>query len=191
MSTQPLRLLGISGSLRAGSFNTAILHSLAEAVDQEAKMLVYPLNDIPLYNSDHDHTPPAAVQDFRQAIAYADGIILATPEYNYGMSGVLKNALDWASRPYGSASLKGKPTLTLSSSPAATGGVRAQAQLTETLIGIGAYITIRPQIVISSAHERVKDGRLVDTDTLDFMLEAVRHLIANIEERQDNLAKVA
>ncbi|GGJ78117.1 NADPH-dependent FMN reductase [Pseudomonas matsuisoli] len=182
MSAPKPRLLGISGSLRKGSNNTAILSSLADAIRDRAELVVLPLNKVPLYDGDIDVDPvPAGVAALRQAIADADGVIIATPEYNYGMSGVLKNALDWASRPYGKATLTGKPVLTFSSSPAFTGGVRAQAQLNETLTAIAAQLVLRPQTVIASVHEKVKEGRLVDETTLGYLKAGVEDLLSNIE----------
>jgi len=143
------RLLGISGSLRKRSYNTAILAALAEAVAAEANLELFPLNEVPLYDEDADtKTPPAVIVRLRAAVASADGIVIASPEYNFGISGVLKNALDWISRPYGKSALTGKPVLTITSSLATTGGVRAVAQLNETLIAIAAQIVLRPQAVI-------------------------------------------
>lgn len=175
------RLLGISGSLRAQSFNTAILASLAEALGDRAEMTVFPLNDVPLYDQDVDtETPPAAVAALRRAIGDADGIVFSSPEYNYGMSGVLKNALDWASRPYGKATLTGKPVLTITSSPAFTGGVRAQLDLNGTLVAIGARVVLGPQAVVASVHEKVKDGRVVDEQARDFLIGRTDALLADI-----------
>lgn len=177
-----LNLLGLSGSIRAGSYNTSILKHLAELIQDQAELVVFPLNDIPLYNQDVDTSePPASVAALRQAIGKADGVIIATPEYNFGMSGVLKNALDWASRPYGASTLTGKPVLTLSSSPASTGGVRAQAGLNETLTAIAAQVVLRPQTVIGSVHQRVSDGRITDDATVKFLRDAVTDLLSNIE----------
>lgn len=172
------RLLGVAGSLRAGSYNTAILNTLKDAIAPKATLTVFPLNDVPLYDEDLDtDTPPEAVAALRRAIGEADGLVIAAPEYNYGISGVLKNALDWASRPYGRATITGKPVLTLSSSPAFTGGVRAQAQLTGTLVAIGARPVGGPQIVIGQVHEKVVDGRLVDAPTLAFLRTATDGLL--------------
>ena len=89
-------------------------------------------------------------------------MILASPEYNYGMSGVLKNALDWLSRPYGASALKGKPVLNITASPAFTGGVRAHQQMNETLAAIGARTLARPQIVIGAVHQKLTENRLTD-----------------------------
>lgn len=153
-NTPKLRLLGISGSLRKGSFNTTILASLG-ASEERASLQILPLNDLPPYDQDADTaTPPEAVVRIRAAIGSADGLVIASPEYNHSSSGVLKNALDWASRPFGRSTLSGKPVLTLTSSTAFTGGVRAQARPTEVLAAIAARLVHRPQTVIGSAYQK-------------------------------------
>jgi chromate reductase len=180
LSVKP-RLLGISGSLRKGSFNTLVLRSLAEAVADRAELTVFTLNDVPLYDQDLDNaTPPAGVVALRAAIAEADGVVIASPEFNYGIPGVMKNALDWASRPYGKATLTGKPVLTMTVSPAFTGGARAQAGLNETLTGIAARVVLRPQTVVASVHEKIKDGKLTDEATLGFLVAGVNDLLRDI-----------
>jgi chromate reductase, NAD(P)H dehydrogenase (quinone) len=176
------RLLGLSGSLRKGSYNSAILAALAEIVFSEASLEIFPLNDVPLYDQDSDtETPPPAVADLRAAVASADGVIIASPEYNAGMSGVMKNALDWISRPYGRSKLTGKPVLTITSSPASTGGARAQAQLNETLIAIAAQLVLRPQAVIGSVHTKMTAGKFNDTKSLHFLKDGVADLLRDIE----------
>lgn len=174
-------LLGLSGSLRRDSFNTQILKTLDEALGEKAELRVFPLNDIPLYDQDLDtDTPPAPVAALRAAIGEADGVVIASPEYNHGMSGVIKNALDWASRPYAQAKLTGKPVFVLTSSPGAVGGARAHAQLNETLAGIGARTVLRPQAVIPAVHEKITDGRLTDQATLGFLLRGIDDLLRDI-----------
>src|SRR5260370_23898320 len=125
------RLLGLSGSLRRASNSTAVLHGLQDALASKAAALtIFPLHGMPLYNEDDDgEHAPETVRALRSAIATSDGVIMISPEYNHGMSGVLKNGLDWASRPYGRSELRGKPVLTITTSPAFTGGVRAQQQM--------------------------------------------------------------
>jgi chromate reductase len=183
MSDRPV-LLGISGSLRKASHCTAILQNIADAAESRAVLKIFPLDAIPLYNQDLDNeSPPPPVAALRQAIERAAGLVIVTPEYNYGMSGVLKNALDWASRPYGKSKLKGKPVLTLSASPAFTGGVRAQAQLNEALLSNAALLVLRPQIVIGMAHEKVRDGRLVDQETARFLSEGLSDLLRDIASK--------
>lgn len=186
MSTKP-KIVAISGSIRKGSFNTAILETLADKIADHADVEIVPLNDIPLYDQDLDNvTPPPAVATLRAKIGAADGVIVFSPEYNYGVSGVLKNALDWASRPYGKSTLIGKPVVTATSSVAVTGGVRAQSSLHETLSAIGARVLLRPQIVIGAVHDKVKDGNLVDEATLNFVIAGADDLLKDIRFTAQN-----
>ena len=183
MSDRPV-LLGISGSLRRASLCTAVLQNIADVAENRATLDIFALDAVPLYNQDLDNeSPPQPVAAFRQAIERAAGLVIVTPEYNYGMSGVLKNALDWASRPHGKTKLKGKPVLTLSASPAFTGGVRAQAQLNETLLSNAALLVLRPQIVIGMAHEKIRNGRVVDQETARFLAEGLNDLLRDIASK--------
>jgi chromate reductase, NAD(P)H dehydrogenase (quinone) len=183
MNDRP-RILGISGSLRKGSFSTAILRAASKQIAGEADFEVLTLDEIPLYNQDLDTgSPPSTVTDLRQRIGGADGLVIATPEYNYGMPGVLKNALDWASRPYGQSRLTGKPVLTLSSSPAFTGGVRAQAQLNETLLANASLLVLRPQIVIGLAMQKVAGGELIDAQSLEILKAGLEDLVRDIRSK--------
>jgi chromate reductase len=175
------RLLGLSGSLRRASNSTAVLRGLQDVLGLRAALDIFPLHAIPLYNEDDDAgQAPESVRALRSAIEACDGVIMVSPEYNHGMSGVLKNALDWASRPYGQSVLKSKPVLTMTVSPAFTGGVRAQQQMNETLASIPARPVFPPQIVIGGVHEKVRDGRLIDEAALSFALAGVDDLIEEI-----------
>jgi len=175
------RLLGLSGSLRRASNSTAVLRGLKDALGLRATLDIFPLHAVPLYNEDDDaEHAPESVLALRSAVDTSDGVIMISPEYNHGMSGVLKNALDWASRPYGLSVLKGKPVLTMTASPAFTGGVRAQQQMNETLASIPARPVFRPQIVIGGVHEKVRDGRFIDEGALSFALAGVDDLIEEI-----------
>jgi chromate reductase len=176
-----LRLLGLSGSPRRASNSTAVLRGLQDALAPKAALDIFSLHELPLYNEDDDgEHAPESVRALRSAIETSDGVIMVSPEYNHGMSGVLKNGLDWASRPYGRSALTGKPVLTMTVSPAFTGGVRAQQQMNETLVSIPARPVLRPQIVIGGVHEKVRDGRLVDEATLRFALAGVDDLLEEI-----------
>lgn len=171
------RLLGIAGSLRDGSYSAGILRALGQRLPAGVDLAVHDLGEVPLYNQDLDTAPPpAAVAALRSAITAADGLVIVTPEFNYGMPGVLKNALDWASRPYGEGSLIGKPVLTISASPAFTGGVRALAQLHETLLATQSLIVARPQTVIGEVHAKFEDGEFVHQASLDFALAGIEDL---------------
>lgn len=179
--TASFRLLGISGSIRRHSHCTAVLRTLGEGLGGTASLDLLPLNDIPPYDPDLDaeNTPDSAVA-LRKAIAAADGLVVISPEYNYGMSGVLKNALDWASRPAMQSPVRGKPILIMTASPAFTGGVRAQHEMRETLAGMMGRVIARPQVVIASVHEKIKDGRLTDAAAVSFALAAIDDLLAEI-----------
>jgi chromate reductase, NAD(P)H dehydrogenase (quinone) len=178
---QPVRILGLSGSLRRASNGTAVLRGLQDALAPRVALNIFPLHGIPLYNEDDDdEQAPEAVHALRSAIETSDGVIMISPEYNHGISGVLKNALDWASRPYGRSALKGKPVLTMTASPAFTGGARAQQQMIGTLVSIPARLVLRPQIVIGGIHEKVRDGRLVEEAALRFALAGVDDLLDEI-----------
>lgn len=179
--TQPVRLLGLSGSIRRDSYCTAVLQTLRAALGRKADLTIFLLHEIPLYNPDEDgERAPQAVRALREAIARSDGLVVISPEYNYGMSGVLKNALDWASRPAMQSPAKGKPTLIMSASPAYTGGARAHAQMRETLASMLARVIARPQVVVASVHEKIRDGRLVDEVALRFALAAVDDLLKEV-----------
>ncbi len=184
-TAKPVRLLGLSGSIRRHSHCTAVLGTLAEALGEKAggktEMTLFPLNDIPPYDPDLDaENTPAPATALRDAIAAADGLVIISPEYNYGMSGVLKNALDWASRPAMKSPVRGKPILIMTASPAFTGGVRAQHEMRETLSGMMGRVIARPQVVIGMVHEKIRDGRLTDQAALDFALAAVDDLLAEV-----------
>ena len=176
------RLLGISGSLRSQSTNTAILRTLSSRLGNKAEMDLFALNDIPLYNSDLEaQALPVSVAALKEAITQADGLIICSPEYNYGTSGVLKNALDWASRPGFNSPLKNKPVLIMTSSPGVLGGVRAQSQLRETLSATLSRVICSPQIVIPGVNQKIQNGSFSDETTIQFMIVAVNELIREIK----------
>ena len=189
MKSDVIRLAAISGSLRAESANTAVLRSLQDAMPSGVAMELLAIDALPHYNQDLDGVaPPPAVAAFKQAICAADGLVICTPEYNFGVPGVLKNALDWASRPAFASPLKGKPVLMMSASPAFTGGARAHSQLRETLVGALARVIARPPVVIAAVHTKLQQGRLADEPNLKFALEATADLVAEIQLARDAAA---
>lgn len=176
-----VRLLAISGSIRSASHCTAVLRSLQPLLSAEATLELFPLDEIPLYNADLDgDQPPAAVARLKEAIKNADGLVVCSPEYNYGIPGVLKNAIDWASRPGFASPLKGKPALIMTASPGTAGGVRAQAQIRDALTATLARPLVRQHIAIASVATRVQDGLLVDKPTLDIIQAGLQELIEEI-----------
>jgi chromate reductase len=181
VSDAVFRLLGLSGSIRQDSANTTILRTLGQRLDGGASLIVFPLDDVPLYNSDLEgERLPDPVRALKNAIAQSDGIVLCTPEYNHGMSGVLKNAIDWVSRPAFNSPLKNKACLTMTASPGYVGGARAQAQMLDTLSSALARVVVRPQVVIAGVMQKIAGGRLVDEDTVKFCLAAIDDLLKEI-----------
>ncbi|VTU31087.1 NADPH azoreductase [Variovorax sp. PBL-H6] len=175
------RLLAISGSIRRESNCTAVLRSLQALLPDSASVELFALDEIPLYNADLDGaTPPPAVVKLKQAISQADGLVLCSPEYNYGMPGVLKNAIDWASRPGFASPLKGKPALVITASPGTSGGVRAQAQIRDALAATLARPVVRQHVAIANVAAQIRDGRLVHEPTLDFVKAALHDLLDEI-----------
>lgn len=173
------KVLAISGSLRAASRNTGLLRYAQANAPEGMSIEIADLRDMPFYNADFPTPTPPVTRLFEQLRA-ADGLLLACTEYNYSIAPALKNALDWASRPAMKSPVKGKPILIMTASPAFTGGVRAQHEMRETLSGMLGRVIARPQVVIGTVHEKIKDGRLVDEAALTFALAAVDDLLAEI-----------
>jgi chromate reductase len=164
-----ITLLGICGSLRKKSFNAALLRSVGETLPPEARLVEFAaLGEIPLFNPDLPEEP-AAVTALKQAIREASGVVIATPEYNYSIPGLLKNALDWASRPLPSP-LRGKPVGIVGCAQGMSGSMRAQYHLRQILVFSDTPTLNQPEILIPRAHERFdQDGRLTDESTRELM----------------------
>lgn len=172
MERSSLRLLGIAGSLRSRSFNRALLASAVELAPAEAAIEIFDLSKVPLYNGDldNDDARPASVTELKSAISSADALLLVSPEYNYGVPGVLKNALDWASRPGFRSPMSGCPTAIMGVSPGASGTMRGQEQIKQNLLGMGSQVFPHPGVAVSRAKERFDDElNLVDSSTRDFV----------------------
>ena len=187
---ETVRIIGISGSLRGVSFSTALLKVLAERAAPAIDIEVVTLEDIPFYNEDLDIEPAIpAVAALKRKVAESDGVLFSTPEYNHGIPGVLKNTLDWVSRPVFNSVLKGKPVSIITSSLAFTGGVRAQYQLRETLISMLAHVVPGPEVVVGGVHTKFKDEAFVDDATLSFMLQSLDRLRAEVLLRSTSAGK--
>lgn len=158
-----MNILALSGSLRAASTNTAVLHTLAELAPDDVTITLWDYAEVPLFNGDLER--PASVDALIAAIADADALLIATPEYNHSVPGVLKNALDWASRPAYQSALAGKPTGIVSAAASIVGGARAQAHLKTILLGMGTPVFPYPEVIVGRAHTRVSDGRVHDEGT--------------------------
>jgi chromate reductase len=174
-------LLAISGSLRRASNTTAVLRGLAPLLEQRASLEMALLHEVPPYNADLDgDAMPASVRELKEAIARADGLIIGSPEYNYGMTGVLKNSLDWASRPGFASPLKGKPALIITTSPGLFGGVRAQAQIRDLMAATLARPVARPHLAIPAVDKKLTAERITDDATLQLLGAGLGDLLAEI-----------
>lgn len=181
------RLLGISGSLRTNAFSTAVLKALAEATTERASYDFADIGALPHFNQDLYVDPlPGSVKLFRDQIAAADGLVICSPEYNHGIPGVLKNALDWASRPHNGSPLRDKPVLIATSSPAVTGGARAQYQIRETIVSALARPVSTPEIVVGQVGSKIAEGRFEDRAVIVFALAGFSAMFAEIERLKSN-----
>ncbi len=175
------QLLAISGSLRAGAFSLAVLKSLAESVASQAEFTYADIGELPHFNEDfYAGTLPSAVTRFRSQVEAADGLVIASPEYNHGIPGVLKNAFDWASRPHNRSPLRNKPFLIVTSSLAFTGGVRAQYQIRESLVSALARPVSTPELVIGEVGKKIVDGRFEDVTTMAYARDGFAALFGEI-----------
>jgi chromate reductase, NAD(P)H dehydrogenase (quinone) len=177
--TKPIHVLALSGSLRQDSHNTAALHAAAELAPAGMTIQLYDLAAIPLYNEDvRAAGEPAAVRDLRAAIAAADAVLIATPEYNYSIPGVLKNAIDWVSRPP-APPLHDKPVAIMGASGSGFGTVRAQLHLRQILAWTNAHPLNRPEVHIARAGEKFDAaGRLTDEATRESIAALLQALAA-------------
>ena len=172
-------LLCLSGSLRAASSSKAKVETMVRMLDGEAACTRFDIGSLPHYNA--DLVPlPAAVEAFKAAIAAADGLVIVTPEYNYSVPGVLKNAIDWASRPGYASVFKGKPVFVASVSGGALGGVRAQAHLKNILGGVLAQTFVWQEVVVTFANDKVRDGVIADEAVEAFVRDALRAYLATL-----------
>jgi chromate reductase len=161
-----LHLLGIPGSLRAGSYNHALLRAATEVLPPGVSLELFPLNDIPLYNADlQSQGDPEPVEELKRRIMVSDALVIATPEYNYSIPGVLKNALDWASRPPKTCCLREKPIGIVGASSGESGTMRGQLALRQMFVFTGSLAMVQPELRVTNAGERFDaDGRLIDGD---------------------------
>jgi chromate reductase, NAD(P)H dehydrogenase (quinone) len=179
------RILGISGSLRRDSHNTNLLRAAAEAAGPGVELEVYDgLKQIPPYDEDDDvHPRPSSVAHLASAIADADAVLFATPEYNASIPGQLKNAIDWISRPVATNVLRNKPVMVVGASTGAFGAVWAQAELRKVLAALGARV-LDVELPVPHVHTRLDEGQLTDDDIRTLLAEAVEALAAEAGVRE-------
>ena len=178
---KPLRLIGMSGSLRTGSYSNAVLETMRERFAGRADLVVYDLAPIPLYNQDFegDKRPPI-VKRMLADIEAADGLVLCAPEFNHSIPGVLKNAIDWASRPAFQSVLAYKPVAIMATSRGPLGGARCLEHMRVALDSCLSRIALAREVIISGAEAKIRDGRLVDEVSLGYAAGAIEALIREI-----------
>ena len=164
-----MRLLGIAGSLREGSYNRGLLRAARELAPEGVELVEHDLRGLPFYDGDVEAAgDPDSVTELKDAIRRADAIVIATPEYNRGIPGVLKNAIDWASRPALASPLAGKSVAIMGATTGFAGTARAQQQLRDALEFPGALVVQQPEVLVSEAYLRFdENGELVDEQTRD------------------------
>jgi chromate reductase len=184
-----LRILGFAGSLRRASYNRGLIRAAADLAPTETVVDVFDLADLPLYNQDvEDAGEPASVVALKSAMARADALLVATPEYNHGVPGILKNAIDWASRPRATSPLRDKSVAVMGASPGRGATARAQAQLRDAFVFTGACVMPLPELLVGGAASHFDaDGNLTDSDIRDSLvelMEAVRAWTVRIDLRR-------
>ncbi len=174
-----IKIIGFAGSLRKDSFNKALISAAKELVPKGAELEIFDLDGIPLYDQDLENEMPKRVTEFKDAIRAADAVLIATPEYNYSIPGVLKNAIDWASRPYSDNVLKDKPAAIMSASGSMLGGSRAQYHLRQVFVFLDMHPINKPEVIVPFAQEKIgADGKLADPHTRDKIRELLETLVA-------------
>jgi len=179
--TTLVRLIGMSGSLRSGSYSNAVLDTLSEKFTGRVDLEVYDLRPIPLYDQDFEgDRRPEPVKRLLAAIAESDGLVLCAPEFNHSIPGVLKNALDWASRPAFTSVMAYKPVAIMATSRGALGGARCLEHMRVALDSMLSRVVLAREVTITSSADKVRDGRLVDETSLGFACAAVEALLREI-----------
>jgi len=191
-----IRILGISGSLRKGSYNTATLKAAQALAPEGVTIDTFDIAGIPIFNQDEEGSPGPRVVEFKKAIRAADAILIATPEYNYSIPGPLKNAIDQASRPYGDNAWNGKPVALMSASVGIFGGARAQYHLRQSFVFLNMFAVTQPEVMIPAAQTRFDaQGNLTDEmattlikQLLEKLVKLTRMLKAADSEKRERAA---
>jgi chromate reductase len=180
-----VKVLGISGSLRDGSHNKQLLEAAAGELPPGVTLELFEgLEDIPPFNEDRELDPPPAAKAFLDAIEHADALLFATPEYNSSVPGALKNALDWASRPFPNNVLRGKPVAVVGASTGMFGAVWAQAELRKALAASGAKV-LDQELPVGHAHDAFDaEGRLAEPEAAQRLRDILAELVAQAEQLQ-------
>jgi chromate reductase len=175
--SEPLRFLGFVGSLRKGSYNKALMRAVTQLLPENVALEVFDISEFPLFNQDFERTPPPQVKEFKAKIRVADALLIASPEYNYSIPGVLKNAIDWASRPPSDNVFDGKPVAIMSASTSKLGGGRMQYHLRQSFVWLNMHPINRPEFMLANAASYFdSEGNLTDEDTKKRLRELIESL---------------
>jgi chromate reductase len=176
--SKTVRILGIAGSLRRESYNRGALRAAQQLIPEGATLDVFELDGIPGFNQDKEQNPPEKVAELKRRIVEADAILFVTPEYNYSVPGVLKNAIDWASRPYGESAWNGKPAAIMGASIGGIATARAQYHLRQIMVFLNMFPLNQPEVMIGNAAERFDaQGNLTDDTTKDYIRKLLENLV--------------
>ena len=177
MGQSMVAILGISGSGRKRSYNSALLEAAKHLLPQDASLEVADVSGLPLYNQDLEHDMPEVVKEFKKKIRGADAILISTPEHNYSITAVLKNAIEWGNRPPRDASWSGKPAAIISASTSLRGGVRAQLHLRQIMIDLNMYPINRPLLMVANAKDKFDENlKLTDEESLQTLRDVLSSL---------------
>jgi chromate reductase len=176
---ETIKILGIAGSLRNESYNKSALKAAQALAPDGTTVEIFDIAGIPPFNQDDEHNMPPKVTEFKKRIQAADAILFVTPEYNYSVPGVLKNAIDWASRPYGESAWHGKPVAIMGASVGALGTARAQYHLRQMFVFLNMYAVNQPEVMISNASQKFdNEGNLAD----DTAATLITQLLTNLRD---------
>ncbi|MFW6110502.1 MAG: NADPH-dependent FMN reductase [Thermoproteota archaeon] len=174
-----INILGFAGSLRKESYNRSILRAAVELAPEGAEIEIFPLEGIPPFNQDLEDPMPEKVKKFKSKVEAADAILIATPEYNFSIPGVLKNAIDWASRPYGDNSFKDKPVAIMGASTGMIGTARAQYHLRQSCVFLDMHPVNTPEVFVASVNQKIDEGgRLTDEKSRKLIQDLLHSLVA-------------
>jgi chromate reductase len=176
---KPIRILGIAGSLRRKSYNRSALRAAQQLVPPDATLEVFELDGIPVFSEDEERQPPAKVVELKKRIREADAVLFVTPEYNYSIPGGLKNAIDWASRPYGDNAWTGKPAAIMGASIGALGTARAQYHLRQVFVFLNMHALNQPEVMIANASQNFDgEGNLTNETTKTLIRQLLSNLVS-------------
>ena len=192
-------VVGLVGSLRRGSINRALMRAAIGSAPGNLRITPREIGELPLYNADLEkEVVPSVVAELREGVRRSDGLLVATPEYNHGVPGVLKNVIDWLSRPVSDSALDGKVAAIIGASPGLTGTVRSQVQLRQVFASTNTHVLLRPEVLVAHAHEKFDaNGQLTDTKTRELLRALLERYVALLAhsstspDRRDSMPRFA